>query len=233
MALIKCPECGKEVSDRSEACIHCGYPMDSKETIVSTDETYEAHEEATKSSVCQTDVMKPIKVFKSKKIIIAVIAAIVLIILISSILIIASNRLSSEEEYGLKMVDKYQDMLKNPDSLVLRSDIAVISYSRDGEIYKYVFFDASGENSYGATVTSTPCFVNGQYLCDSDEIPSASEYMSMSDEEAKMYLGLQLALAHWSMYGEDAAEKKEDVVDSYSICAETIAKKLGISCKVD
>lgn len=28
MALIKCPECGKEVSDRANACIHCGYPME-------------------------------------------------------------------------------------------------------------------------------------------------------------------------------------------------------------
>lgn len=27
MALIKCPECGKEVSDRAKACIHCGYPL--------------------------------------------------------------------------------------------------------------------------------------------------------------------------------------------------------------
>ena len=27
MALIKCPECGKEVSDKAPACIHCGYPL--------------------------------------------------------------------------------------------------------------------------------------------------------------------------------------------------------------
>ena len=27
MALIKCPECGKEVSDKSEICIGCGYPI--------------------------------------------------------------------------------------------------------------------------------------------------------------------------------------------------------------
>lgn len=27
MALIKCPECGKEVSDRATACINCGYPL--------------------------------------------------------------------------------------------------------------------------------------------------------------------------------------------------------------
>ena len=29
MALIKCPECGKEVSDKVSACIHCGYPLTS------------------------------------------------------------------------------------------------------------------------------------------------------------------------------------------------------------
>ena len=27
MALIKCPECGKEISDKSEKCIHCGFPL--------------------------------------------------------------------------------------------------------------------------------------------------------------------------------------------------------------
>ncbi len=28
MALINCPECGKEVSDKANVCIHCGYPLD-------------------------------------------------------------------------------------------------------------------------------------------------------------------------------------------------------------
>ena len=27
MALIHCPECGKEVSDLAAACVHCGYPL--------------------------------------------------------------------------------------------------------------------------------------------------------------------------------------------------------------
>ncbi len=27
MSLIKCPECGKEVSSKSKVCIHCGYPI--------------------------------------------------------------------------------------------------------------------------------------------------------------------------------------------------------------
>ena len=27
MALINCPECSKEISDKAPACIHCGYPL--------------------------------------------------------------------------------------------------------------------------------------------------------------------------------------------------------------
>lgn len=27
MAMIKCPECGKEISDRSEVCVNCGFPI--------------------------------------------------------------------------------------------------------------------------------------------------------------------------------------------------------------
>lgn len=28
MAIINCPECGKEVSDKAKVCIHCGYPLE-------------------------------------------------------------------------------------------------------------------------------------------------------------------------------------------------------------
>ena len=28
MALITCPECGKEISNKSKQCIHCGYPLE-------------------------------------------------------------------------------------------------------------------------------------------------------------------------------------------------------------
>ena len=27
MALINCPECNKQISDRAESCPHCGYPL--------------------------------------------------------------------------------------------------------------------------------------------------------------------------------------------------------------
>lgn len=34
MALIKCPECGKEISDKAKTCIHCGYPMPKAKQLI-------------------------------------------------------------------------------------------------------------------------------------------------------------------------------------------------------
>lgn len=44
MAIINCPECGKEISDKSETCIYCGYPL--KET-----KSEEAPKDATSEKV--------------------------------------------------------------------------------------------------------------------------------------------------------------------------------------
>lgn len=34
MALINCPECGKEVSDKASSCPNCGYPINIKEDCI-------------------------------------------------------------------------------------------------------------------------------------------------------------------------------------------------------
>jgi len=36
MALITCPECGREISSFAEACVHCGFPMSKYKSL--TDE---------------------------------------------------------------------------------------------------------------------------------------------------------------------------------------------------
>ena len=33
MALINCPECGKQISDKAPVCIHCGYPIQTEQTV--------------------------------------------------------------------------------------------------------------------------------------------------------------------------------------------------------
>ena len=64
MALIKCPECGKEISDKSDVCIHCGFPI-KKQLTLSQDnmcdingiiyDLTKAHEAI---SVCKEDYLK-------------------------------------------------------------------------------------------------------------------------------------------------------------------------------
>lgn len=39
MALIKCPECAKEISDKSPSCIHCGFPLNAN--VFTTDDVVE------------------------------------------------------------------------------------------------------------------------------------------------------------------------------------------------
>lgn len=34
MAIINCPECGKEISDKSKHCIHCGFPLEKDEAKI-------------------------------------------------------------------------------------------------------------------------------------------------------------------------------------------------------
>lgn len=34
MALIKCPECGKEISDKAQSCINCGFPLNTISNLI-------------------------------------------------------------------------------------------------------------------------------------------------------------------------------------------------------
>lgn len=52
MALIKCEECGKEISDKATACIHCGCPVNIKEIT-----------EETNTSISQTQLEKLVTTF--------------------------------------------------------------------------------------------------------------------------------------------------------------------------
>ena len=49
MALINCPECGKEISDKAKNCIHCGYPLDSIDSEKEPDVTENAAENPDKT----------------------------------------------------------------------------------------------------------------------------------------------------------------------------------------
>ncbi len=52
MALIKCPECGKEISDKAAACPNCGCPISGGNGVNSTPTTAQIR------VVCKTNTIK-------------------------------------------------------------------------------------------------------------------------------------------------------------------------------
>lgn len=71
MALIKCPECGKEISDKAKHCIHCGYPLNMQEESISCDESCELHNEVGNEKAQKTTLLQSIHFPKNKKLIVA------------------------------------------------------------------------------------------------------------------------------------------------------------------
>lgn len=82
MALITCPECGKEISDKVKACPHCGYPIVSEE------------DQSPPNGSPQQVELVSVKVgsAKTKKIIIGGIVAVVIIAVIAIATIMAGQR---------------------------------------------------------------------------------------------------------------------------------------------
>lgn len=81
MALIACPECGKEISDKVKTCPHCGYPL-----------VGEPQQEQSTSTPQQVEVvLVKVDPKKSKKIIIGVIVAVALIA-VCALTVITMNR---------------------------------------------------------------------------------------------------------------------------------------------
>lgn len=51
--LIKCPECGKEISNKAKQCIHCGYPLSNENSNFEAIDTIEL-ENFLECPICHT-----------------------------------------------------------------------------------------------------------------------------------------------------------------------------------
>ena len=90
MALIKCPECGRDISDKANACVHCGYPLSK---VADNAEKKESNKELTQTVESQETLLpnKAKKTVSNKtKAIIAVVCILVLALIIT-ICVLKSN----------------------------------------------------------------------------------------------------------------------------------------------
>ena len=212
MAIINCPECGKEISDRAETCIYCGYPL--KEPM---------KEEALKKEVSGKELFKEVlgnfgRKIGKKGLLIILAAAIVI-----AVVAVSGKTLNEKEKYVYKVVAEYKDMLKDPDSLVLRGNIL---YVKDSSYDTFVAFSASGNNSYGTPVTSMPIFMNYFYIGDYGD-----EYGDFDEIEDKIKMAkCKLVVATWRLVGDDMVNDDE-YLEAELISGKKIAAKLKCEWK--
>jgi type II secretory pathway pseudopilin PulG len=108
MALIKCPECSKEISDKVKNCPHCGYPLKENEGDPQKVEV---------SSIS----FKSKDPTKRKKIITGIV--VVLIIIIGAVFIINYQQTKAEEQAALELEEQQrQERNQYIDSLNLVTD---------------------------------------------------------------------------------------------------------------
>lgn len=154
MALIICPECGKEISDQAISCPNCGYVMKKEENVIPVTVTPE--------------IRTPNK---------RLIAIICSVVLIAVALFAFGGSLNQYEKLALEDCKILRNMLKDPSSMDLYN--IYVHPSKDGGSYDtLVFIDYAAANSYGGKVRSVATFEENTYLGDSndDEDDFSSQY---------------------------------------------------------
>lgn len=91
MALIKCSECGNEISDKAKVCINCGYKMQKKEKIHCKECGNEINDKEKACSKCGCPIRK-IK-FNKIKIIISILLAVILLTVLVCVILNKANTL--------------------------------------------------------------------------------------------------------------------------------------------
>lgn len=145
MALITCPECGKEISDQAISCPNCGYVMKKEENVIPVTVTPE--------------IRTPNK---------RLIAIICSVALIAVALFAFGGSLNQYEKLALEDCKILRNMLKDPSSMDIYN--IYVHPSKDADDYDtLVFIDYAAANSYGGKVRSVATFERNTYLGDSDD----------------------------------------------------------------
>lgn len=124
MALIKCPECGREISDTSRICIHCGYPLEEElnknvadikcpecgtEISDNTNVCTQCGYEIIKQNKLASDDKKEAIVYKNRKYISILMCLIGCILLAVSITRITSDEYKFYKQHYQDCMDGYAD----------------------------------------------------------------------------------------------------------------------------
>lgn len=190
MAMIHCPECGMEISDKAKKCIHCGKVMIEevvphkycsecgKEIDLNADMCPYCGcpvEEEKKENFAIEEITK--KVHQNKKPIMIGAAVAFALLLLVLIINFAGSTLNEHEQLAYQNVLELKSMMRDPDSFKLYDDMFQIEVlAEDGSVeHTYTIFKYGGANGYGAITTGQAIFKDGTYIMDYGDEPDKDD----------------------------------------------------------
>ena len=231
MAMIPCPDCGQEVSDKAKKCIHCGKIL--IEEIIPKKFCAECGQEIPSETqecpfcgcpvepekVENTTIAKVSdKITKHKKPIIIITVIIIIAIIASLIVNFTGSLLNEDEQLAYQNAVEMNSMMKDPDSFKLYDEMFLLKhYDENGENdFTYTIFKYGGANGYGAITTDEAIFKDGEFIMN---------YADEADEDDANYVDQLFAKVHIAGYmltGDD------DTMKMIDIDIEKIKNKMGL-----
>ncbi len=137
MALIKCPECGNEISDKASACPSCGYPINKS----NLDQSEQQNSKTITNTENNTKKTK-------RNIILAVVLGILILVVIMVITVRLDSGLYNGLEYGItyeELQNKCDNSLLKLDSNVCVGEIEDFYGIKGVKGIEYYEFDGAGK----------------------------------------------------------------------------------------
>lgn len=230
MAMIQCPECGQEISDKAKKCIHCGKIL--IEEVLPKKFCSDCGKEITIDAVecpyCGCPVEDDREEYASKtengkrkdikKFIVPITGIVVIAIIAVLIINFIGSNLNEDEQLAYQNAVEMKSMMRDPDSFRLYDEMFLLKHHDDeGNVdYIYTIFKYGGANGYGAITTDEAIFKDGEYIMD---------YADEPDEDDRDYMEQLMVKADLALF---MISGDEDVWEMVDIDIEKIKTKMGL-----
>ena len=235
MAIIKCPGCQQEISDKSSKCIHCGREMQvgtsSKKFCVDCSKEIPLGLKECPFCGCPVEVGATEKLDaslgkkkgKGKKTLLIITVILILVVSVGLFANYMGLLLDENERLAYQNAVDLQSMMKDPESFRLYDEMYLINkLNDDGSLAcTYTIFEYGGTNSYGAVITDQAIFKGREYIMDYSEELDESDI----EYEAKTRVKLDMFSYQVSLLTDENSETDWQTIE---IDTDKIKNRMGL-----
>lgn len=203
MALINCPECGKEISDKAASCPNCGYPISSTEKIIESQDNTTVSPPTTKSN-------------KNVGIIIAIIS----IIVIAVILVFVVNNIKKKNAQAKReqAIQEVKTAMDDVDSSLNDLFSALVPTE------PFLYGDASSDNYKSNIKTILDAITEKQKIIEDAYANEDRDFIKELDD----YISTNKTYRSWEEYNSEIKKLYGDSI-SNDQAADNLVKEMASS----